>query len=69
MQRITKKKHTKEYLKSLLTNTFLYNEKVYKQTDGVAMGSPGTLLLVNLFVASKENFSFKAKTELLREAY
>ena len=33
---------------------FLYNEKVYKQVDGVAMGCPLTPLLANWFITSKD---------------
>ena len=42
---------------------FLYNEKVYKQVDGVAMGSPLAPTLANWFIASKENIRFKKKVK------
>ena len=42
---------------------FLYNEKVYKQVDGVAMGSPLAPLLANWFIASKENTQNNVKTK------
>ena len=38
---------------------FLYNEKVYKQVDGVAMGSPLAPLLANWLIESKENTQLK----------
>ena len=38
---------------------FLYNEKVYKQVDGVAMGSPLAPLLANWFITSKEKTQLK----------
>ena len=34
---------------------FMINNKFYKQTDGVAMGSPLGAALVNIFVCSFEN--------------
>ena len=42
---------------------FLYNEKVYKQVDGVAMGSPLAPLLANWFITSKENTQLKSNIE------
>ena len=51
-------KITKNILRKMLNlcsqSVFLYNNKVYKQIDGVAMGSPLAPLLANWFVASKE---------------
>ena len=56
-------KITKNILRKILQlcsqSIFLYNEKVYKQVDGVAMGSPLAPLLANWFIASKENTQLK----------
>ena len=39
----------------LLTKTwFLYNGKFYKQTDGVAMGGPASLVVVEIFMQSHD---------------
>ena len=50
----------------LLPN-LLYNEKVYKQIDVVAMCSPLAAVLANWFITSKENSQLKSinKTKLL----
>ena len=37
----------------------LQNEEVYKQIDGVAMGSPSVSVLPNWFITSKENSQLK----------
>ena len=42
-------------LKSCSESIFLFNSKVYKQIDGLAMGSPLAPLLANWFVAKIEN--------------
>ena len=55
----TKSKFTKRIFKNMLTacseSIFLFDSKVYKQTDGLAMGSPLAPLLANWFVCMVEN--------------
>ena len=52
---------TKPQLKKLFVfakshrNYFLFNNEIYYQTDGVAMGSPLGLALANLFMGYHEN--------------
>ena len=48
------KRILKNVLKTCSESIFLYNDKVYKQRDGVAMGSPLAPLLANWFVAKIE---------------
>ena len=42
-------------LQACSESIFLFNTKVYKQIDGLAMGSPLAPLLANWFVAMIEN--------------
>ena len=50
-------------LKVCSQSIFLYNDKVYKQVDGVAMGSPLAPLLSNWFVSKIENNILKQDIE------
>jgi hypothetical protein len=54
-----KKKITKRVFKNILKacseNIFLYNNRVYKQIDGLSMGSPLAPILANWFVAKIES--------------
>ena len=43
---------------SVFDNTFLFNDKVYKQIDGVAMGSSLCPLLANIYMAHLEEHHF-----------
>ena len=45
----------KKLLQFATSGEFLYKDKVYKQVDGVAMGSPLGPTLANLFLASQES--------------
>ena len=60
-------KITKNILRKILQlcsqSIFLYDEKVYKQIDGVAMGSPLAPILANWFVASKENYQLQTNSK------
>lgn len=55
----TQTKFTKRVFKNMLKacseSIFLFNSEVYKQIDGLAMGSPLAPLLANWFVAKVEN--------------
>ena len=57
-------KFTKNILRKILhlcsQSIFLYNEKVYKQIDGIAMGSLLVPVLANWFITSKENSQLKS---------
>ncbi len=54
---MTRKVFTK-FLKLCSKGIFVYKDDVYKQKDGVAMGSPLALLLANWFVSKNENTIF-----------
>ena len=45
----------KNMLRKCSENIFLYRDEVYRQTDGLSMGSPLAPLLANWFVAKLEN--------------
>ena len=61
-------KITKNILRKILhlcsQSIFLYKEKVYKQIDGVAMGSPLAPILANWFITSKENSQLKSDNKI-----
>ena len=42
---------------------FIYNEKIYKQIDGVAMSSPLAPVSANWFITSKENSQLKSNNK------
>ena len=48
------RKHFKKLLMYATSGEFLYNQKMYRQVDGVAMGSPLAPTLANLFMAHLE---------------
>ena len=60
----TKPRYSIEHFKRLLqyatSGEFLYQDKLYRQTDGVAMGSPLAPTLANLFLAHLENDFLKS---------
>ena len=47
--------HFKKLLQYATSSMFMYKEKIYKQVDGVAMGSPLGPTLANLFLANLES--------------
>lgn len=49
------RKHFKKLLQIATSGEFLYKDRIYKQLDGVAMGSPLGPTLANLFLASMES--------------
>ena len=48
------RKHFKKLLNYATSGEFIYGDKLYKQVDGVAMGSPLGPTLANLFMANLE---------------
>ena len=49
------RKHFKKLLKLATSGEFLYKDRLFKQVDGVSMGSPLGPTLANLFLASMES--------------
>ena len=49
------RKHFRKLLSMATSGEFLYKEQLYRQVDGVAMGSPLGPTLANLFLAHLEN--------------
>ena len=48
---------------------FMFNNKFYKQIDGVAMGSPLGLALANIFMCSFENIWLKDCPHSLKSVF
>ena len=59
-----------EMLSLIFDNTFfLFNESLYKQTDGLAMGNPLALAMANIFLCNLEQQIFDNCPQIFRPSF
>ena len=63
------KKIFQKLLKHATSGMFLYNDKLYRQVDGVAMGSPLGPSLANFFLGHLEKYKFFNNTDINPKLY